>query len=352
MLYPKYLFFLSLLLLNVTVTADTDLLGVSVKPLSSVLIESKQSSPASIVNLNTSVVSAEITGRALKVNAEIGDTVKADQVLVVLDCRSYELNNKQAEASLKVSVAQLNLSQKQLQRNQKLLKQGTIPRELFENTQATQETSLADIDVKKAQIETAKLAIDRCTIKAPFEAQISNRMVQQGQLLLPGSQLFELIQTNKSEIKTNISPNNIVALRTLPVIEFVSNNQKYTATLRSVIQRVDETTRTQEVRLSLSDNVVLPSGLSGRVQWSDSKPQIPPEYILRSNSNENSNNGTNLGIMVAEDNKEGIAKAKFISLDNATEGQPAFTDLPNDTLIIDKNRYRVVDGELINIQQE
>lgn len=346
MLYSKHIIILSLVFFSALVTAaDTDLLGVSVKPLSSVLIESKQSSPASIVNLNTSVISAEITGRAFKVNAEIGDTVKAGQTLVVLDCRSYELSRKQAEASLKVSVAQLNLAQKQLQRNQRLLAQGTIPRELFENTQASQESSLADIDVKKAQIETAKLAIDRCTIKAPFDSQISNRMVQQGQLLQPGSALFELIQTNKSEIKTNLSPNNIAAIKALSVLEFVTNDQSYKAKIRTVIQRVDETTRTQEVRLSLTDeSVVLPAGLSGRIQWSDNKPQIPPEYILRNN--------TNLGVMIAEDDKEGITKAKFIRLENATEGQPAFTDLPNSTMIIDKNRYRVTDGELINIQKE
>jgi len=104
MLYSKHIIILSLVFFSALVTAaDTDLLGVSVKPLSSVLIESKQSSPASIVNLNTSVISAEITGRAFKVNAEIGDTVKAGQTLVVLDCRSYELSRKQAEASGKFS---------------------------------------------------------------------------------------------------------------------------------------------------------------------------------------------------------------------------------------------------------
>ncbi len=335
---------LCLLLCNAPVIANTQLLSVSVKPLSSILIESKQSAPASVVSLNTSIISAEITGRAFMIYAETGDIVEAKQKLVILDCRSYALAKKQAEASLKVSLAQLNLAKKQLARNQKLLLKGTIPRELFENSQAAQQTSIADIEFKKAQIETAKLAIDRCTIRAPFTAQISNRMVQQGQLLMPSTPLFQLMQSNKLEIKTNLSPSDVVNLKALPLIEFVTDAGRYKATVRSVIQLVDETTRTQEVRLSLPENTIIPAGLSGRMEWSNNNQQIPPEYILRNNAD--------LGVMIAENPKEGTAKAKFKTLPNAVEGQPAVTALPKDTLIIDKNRYRVTDGELISIQKE
>ena len=323
---------------------DKKFLSVSVKPLSEILIESKRSTPANVVSLNTSSISAEITGRAFKIYAETGDFVKARQKLVVLDCRSYDLAKKQAEASLKVSMAQLNLSKQQLRRNQQLLSKGTIPRELYENSQAAQATSLADIEFKKAQIETAKLAIDRCTIRAPFAAQISQRMVQQGQLLMPGSVLFELLQSNKSEITSNLSLADIASLKTLPSIEFVAENQRIPLKVRSVINRVNETTRTQEVRFSLNEQIGIPAGLAGRIEWSNNKRQIPPEYILRNNAE--------LGVMIAEESEEGTAKAKFVALSNAIEGQPTQTDLPIDTLIIDKNRYRVSDGELISTEKE
>lgn len=336
--------FVGLLIGSSIVNADNELLSVSVKPLSSLLIESKQSTPASAVSLNTSVISAEITGRAFKVYVETGDFVKARQRLVALDCRSYELAQKQAEASLKVSLAQLNLAKKQLRRNQQLISKGTIPRELLDSAEAAQQTSLADIEFKKAQIETAKLAVDRCIIRAPYAAQVSNRMAQQGQLLMPGTPLFELMQSDRMEIKTNLSPANAVSLKDLPLIEFVTDKQRYKVTVRSILQRVDETTRTQEVRMSLEKGTTIPAGLSGRVEWSSNRLQIPPEFILR--------NGANLGVMTAENTIEGTAKAKFKALPNAIEGQPVLTDLSKSTLIIDKNRYRVTDGQLISIQKE
>ena len=111
-----------------------------------------------------------------------------------------------------------------------------------------------------------------------------------------------------------------------------------------MLQLVDEATRTQEVRLSLINNNAIPAGLSGRVEWSSNMLQIPPEFILRNN--------TNLGVMTVVNTVEGTAKAKFITLQNAVEGQPVLTDLSKNTLVIDKNRYRVTDGQLISIEKE
>ena len=75
---------LCLLLSSITRAGDEQLLDVTVKPLSALLIESKQSTPATIVNLNTAIISAEITGRVLKVYPEVGDSVKEKQRCLML----------------------------------------------------------------------------------------------------------------------------------------------------------------------------------------------------------------------------------------------------------------------------
>jgi len=322
--------------------SDTKLLNVSIAPLSSILISTKNSAPANIISLNNSTISAEITGRALTIRTEAGSFVRKGEKLASLDCRSYVLAKKQADAALKVAKTQLNLAKKQLIRNQRLVKNGTIPREIFERTEAAQQTSLADIELKKAVIENAQLTIKRCSIKAPFSGQITQRMVQQGQLVLPGTALFQLMEDEALEIKANLPAASIDKVKGSNSIEFVSGEKRIKTSIRSIIQNVDETTRTQEVRSTLPDTTQLAAGLSGRLEWSDGNLQIPTEYIQRK--------GQNLGIMIAEDIVDGTGKAKFISLKNAIEGQPASIDLPQQTAIINKNQYRVSDGQLISIQ--
>ena len=344
MIFSRYLppLMILALLSNAPALAKDEPLNVTVTPLSDLLISTQLSAPANIISLNHSTISAEITGRALKVNVEIGDTVKKDQRLVSIDCRSYSLAKKRAKAALKVAKTQFNYSKKQLARNNNLMKKGIISREIFEKSEAGQLSSIADIALQKVSIETADLAISRCQISAPFSGQITNRLVQKGQLVTAGTPLFKLIQSNRLEIQAKLSPNDAKQLKESPSLTFVAGDTKLKATLRSIIQTIDETTRTQEVRLSLPANSNSATGLSGRLVWRNKTKRLPAEFLIRRNNQ--------LGVMVVDDlvNKQG--KGKFIPLAHANEGQPAEITLPKNTAIINQNRYRVKDGQHIKVQ--
>lgn len=344
MKHLKPIIFATYFILSTSSTfSDTQSQTVAVAPLSSLLIESVNSAPANIISLNHPTLSAEITGKALEIYVESGDSVSEGTKLASIDCRSYVLAKKQAQAALKVSTTQQVLAKKQLLRNQRLVKNGTIPRSQFDQTEANLQSSSADLEVKRAVIETSQLSIDRCEITAPFAGQITERLVQKGQLVSPGTPLFKLMQDNKLELSSELSPSDILKLDESTKLEFISGDLRTSATVRSVIKTIDETTRTQEVRLSLSNNKNLPAGLSGRLEWNNNQKKIPTEFIQRRNND--------LGIMVVEDIVEDVGKAKFIALKGAIEGQPAFVDLPSNTAVINKNQFRIKDGEQVRLQK-
>jgi len=319
------------------------ILKVTIRPLSELLIKDQNSAPASIISLNHSTISAEITGRITAIKTETGSQIKKGAVLASIDCRSYQLAERQAQAAVKVAKTQFNLVKKQFARNRTLLRQGTIARELFDQAEANQQTTLADIELKNISNEIAKLEVSRCQISAPFAGQITQRFVQEGQLVTAGTPLFKLLQTGKLEITAELSPDEIKHIKDSPLLEFVSGDKHSKVSLRSIIDTIDETTRTQEVRLSLPKNSMLATGLSGRLEWSSKQAKVPAEYILRRD------NG--LGVMLALlriDKKIKRGVAKFHLLPNAREGQPAYIDLPNTALIIDQNRYRVKNKQTVS----
>ncbi len=316
-------------------------LQVTVRPLSSLLLHGNNSAPASVISLNHATISAEISGQITTIFAEAGETVKKGERLASIDCRSYDLAYKQALAALKVAKTQFNLAKKQFVRNQGLVRRGTISRETFDQADAHQRTTLADIELKNIQIAIAKLAVSRCQILAPFNGQITQRMVQKGQLVTPATPLFHLLQTNALEIKASLSPGEIASARNAAKLAFVAGNKRWKTILRRVIQLIDETTRTQEVRLTLPDNADVVSGLSGRLEWRSHIPKLSPDYILR--------RGDHLGVMIVKASDKSDYRAKFYPLADAKEGQPAFIDLPLDTQIVDQNRYRVKDEQIIAI---
>ncbi|RTZ65280.1 MAG: hypothetical protein DSZ29_04580 [Aquificaceae bacterium] len=318
-------------------TGDNKPLAVSTQPLSSLLIKTIHSSPATVISLNHTTLSAQINGLALHVYAEAGDYIKKGMLLVEIDCRDYDIAYKQATAALHASNITIQHTKKQFLRNQRLFKSNTIPRTLYEETETAFLAAKAAIEPQRYTQKSAALAQTRCKIYAPFNGQITQRIVQQGQLLAAGSPLFKLLQTDKVELKAELSAAEVSEAKKAKELRFVVGDHHYKATIRAVIQQLDTATRTQEVRLHIASKTRLSIGLSGRLQWQDKVGKLPSEYIMRRDGA--------LGVMIVKNKK-----AYFHPLPNAIEGQAAAIHLPRNTPVIEKNRYRAKQGQMVHIE--
>jgi len=325
--------------INVAPVVDANAIRVTTKPLSELVFATEYSAPASVVSLNDSSISAEIQGRAIKIKAEIGDTIKRGQLLVELDCRNYKNTRKQAVAARNLSKSQLNFAQKQYNRNQRLLRRGVIPRENFDRSESDLLTSRADISLKEVAIESADLAISKCKIYAPFSGQVTNKLVQQGQLVSPGSALIQLLQTNRLEIEAELSPFELNKARDSNRLKFTTDSLNLTVSIRTALKQLSKTSNTQRIRLTAADIEpdIIVAGLNGRLEWKDGSRKMPPEYMVRRKDK--------LGVMVASD-----GKAAFHELRDAREGQPASVNLRGSSQIIIVNRYSVEDGQAVVIE--
>lgn len=311
-------------------------LRITTQSLSQLEFVTDFSAPATIVSLNDSSISAEVQGRALKINAEVGDRIKKGALLVELDCRNYINTKQQALAALKLSKTQRDFARKQYTRNKRLLQRGVLPRENFDRSESDLSTSLADIELKQTTINSAELSISKCKIYAPFSGQVTAKNVQQGQLITPGTPLVQLLQTDHLEIEAELSPDELASARKSPRLQFITGNLSATVTIRNVIQQLHAASNTLRVRLTIPDNESMIAGLNGRLKWQDGSRKIPPEYLVNRNET--------LGIMLAVD-----GKAKFHPLPSAREGQPAQVSLLSNTQVIIVNRYSAKDGEAVKV---
>lgn len=311
-------------------------LRVTTQPLSELEFITEYSAPATIVSLNDSSISAEVQGRALQINAEVGDQINKGSLIVELDCRNYTNNRKQALAALELSKTQRNLAQKQYNRNKRLLQRGVIPRETFDKSESDLSTSLADIELKQTSIDSAALSISKCKIYAPFTGQVTAKHVQQGQLISPGSPLIQLLQTDKLEVEADLSPDELTSAKKSPELLFSSGSSSQIVEIRQVIQQLDSASNTLRVRLSLPSNAAMIAGLNGRLKWQDGSRKIPSEYLVSRDEK--------LGIMLVSD-----GKATFHSLPDAREGQPAKVGLLSSTQVIIVNRFSAKEGEAVKV---
>ena len=146
-------------------------------------------------------VSAQITGTLIEVLIEEGDHVKAGQVLARLDDTQQRAALAQAEAQLQSARALLVQFQSQLAQDQrdvkraedlvqrKLVSEQAVEqaRTLVETQGAQLESQRRQIDLAAANVRSAQVQLDYCTIHAPFTGVVIAKAAQVGEIVSPFS---------------------------------------------------------------------------------------------------------------------------------------------------------------------
>jgi cobalt-zinc-cadmium efflux system membrane fusion protein len=219
----------------------------------------------------TSRISSPILGRATKLHAQLGDTVKAGQALVSID--SPDLGG--AIADYRKAIADLELKRKALERSQMLLDGGVIAHKDFESSEADMAQSQAEATrtkgrLKNLNIDSNSLAgAETFTLKAPMAGVIVDRQINVGNEVRPDANTPLFIITNPSHLWATIDlPERDLSKVSIgqPISIQVDayQNESFTGKIQSIGTMVDPVTRRIQVRCSL-----------------DSKNKLKPEMYAR-----------------------------------------------------------------------
>lgn len=323
---------LLLLLLALPAAAQTPP-AVRFQPLSDVATFPQRDAPAQAVALNRTQLSAELSARVMSTHAEAGERVKKGQVLVRLDARDYQLALERAQAQHQSAQARLSQAEAQLRRTRALREQNFVSPEALHQRETELDVVRADVAVAANAVDVARRDIDKCVLRAPYDAVVRTRDVSAGSLAGPGTLLMTLDDARRVEVSAQVSPRDLDALRSAREVLFVSPAGRYAVRVGRVSPAIDDSTRTHEVR-ALFTGGNAPSGADGRLVWTESTAHVPGELLVR--------RGTALGVFIARD---GVAR--FVPLPGAQEGRPARTDLPADARVAVDGRNSLSDGQTV-----
>ena len=219
----------------------------------------------------TSRISSPILGRATKLHAQIGDTVKAGQALVSID--SPDLGG--AIADYRKAMADLELKRKALERSQMLLDGGVIAHKDFESSEADMVQSQAEATRTKGRLKNLNIdsnsaaGAETFTLKAPMTGVVVDRQINVGNEVRPDANTPLFIITNPSHLWATIDlPERDLSKISLgqPISIQVDayQNESFTGRIKSIGTMVDPVTRRIQVRCSV-----------------DSKNKLKPEMYAR-----------------------------------------------------------------------
>ncbi len=168
-----------------------DVAQVVLTPLSEAKIYSGLLQAAQQVNLIP-----QVSGHIKSIEFDEGSVVEKDQVLFMIDSRSFEAELKRLRAQLKSFDAQIELAKRDVARAESLRTKNAISQEQLDNRNTQLTKSIADADSLRAAIDVAKLNLSYCTVTSPINGVISRAFATRGNFVTSGETVMTEIVSN------------------------------------------------------------------------------------------------------------------------------------------------------------
>lgn len=145
-------------------------------------------------------IASQVNGTIKSVEARVGDSVKAGDMLAMVDVETSRIQLSQQRSTAAATRAQLAQAESQLERTLRLADSGLTPSATVESEKASIEALKANLSALEAQVEAAELVIRNATITAPFDGIVAARSIEPGQLINSGAALFDLVDLSMMEM--------------------------------------------------------------------------------------------------------------------------------------------------------
>jgi membrane fusion protein, multidrug efflux system len=204
-----------------------------------------------VIAYNTDVIRAQIQGQIVSINFNEGQTVKAGDLLGVIDPRPYQAQIDQYTATRERDEAQLKNAMANLDIYQPLAKKGWATPQLLETQQAQVGQLQAAVKADQALIDAAKVQLSYTQLTSPINGVTGIRQIDVGNIISPSN-------TNGLVVVTQLEPISLIF--TLPetdLPQIQAEQDKTKAPIKVVAYSQDNKYELAEGTLGLVNNEIL-----------------------------------------------------------------------------------------------
>lgn len=194
-----------------------------------------------------------VAGKLTKRHVELGQRVKAGQVLAQLDPQDYQLAADAAQAQLGAAVTNRDLAAADFKRFKELKEQNFISGAELERREASLKAAQAQVDQAKAQLSTQRNQGAYTTLVADAAGVVTAVEAEPGQVVSAGLPVVRVAQDGPRDAVFSVPEDKIAAVRPgAPVVVRVWPGQtQLDGKVREVSASADPVTRTYLVKVAL-----------------------------------------------------------------------------------------------------
>ncbi len=199
------------------------------------------------------VIGSEAAGlRLAEVRANVGDVVKAGQLLARFAADTVQADVAQAQANLKEAEARLLEASGNAERARALQASGAMSRQEVSLLLTTELTARARVEAARATLQSQQVRLRQTRVVAPDDGVISARSATVGAVTGSGAELFRMIRQGRLEWRAEVTSAELPRIRSGgAVLVTAANGVQVTGKVRMVAPTVDLQKRTALVYVDL-----------------------------------------------------------------------------------------------------
>lgn len=197
-----------------------------------------------------------IGGRVLDRPVNVGDRVKAGQVVARLEPALEQNALAAAQAALTAARGEVSTARSTFERQERLMAQGFTTRPRFDQAQRAQETAQAQLENAEARLEQARDRLGFTELRTDVAGVVTARRIEPGEVVQPGQAVVQIARDDGRDAVFNVPAavldSHLADARIRVALADALGVSVYGA-VREVAPQADPVTRTFEVRVGLQD---------------------------------------------------------------------------------------------------
>jgi membrane fusion protein (multidrug efflux system) len=197
-----------------------------------------------------------------------GAVVKKGQVLATLDCRNATAQTAAVSAQAKAIDSQQRALSHEASRTRSLLDGGFVSPNEAELITAKSDAELAQFAAEEAKLSKSALDVNDCILRAPFDGEVSQRLVDPGSFVRPSTEMLRVVDRNTIRMTADAPESDFDSIPpgASVTVHVVSINLDIPATITRRAPSADLGTRTVHFEIDIDNgNRRIPVDTTGEI---------------------------------------------------------------------------------------
>ena len=265
--------------------------------------------PGEVRGKHESNLAFQVAGKIVQRNVQLGDTVRAGQVLMTIDPKDVAQALNANQAAVNAASASYKLAKDNASRYGTLYAQGAVSEAIRDQYKTQYEAAAATLEQAEAQLTATEHQMEYTKLVADHDGVVASISGEIGMVTAAGTPVITVVQAGEREIQIFVPEGRLNTVRpgqNCTITFWALSNVTARGVVTEVSPMADPTTKTYKVRVAL-DNMPLEAKLGMTAKVTLEEGQSSALLIPRSAIYQTANTPS---VWVVKDNKVTLVPIK------------------------------------------